>query len=129
MKKIYFLFISCIVLFIHNTGRAQFYVYNTGNSGLSDNFCWYINADVNEEIWVGTYTGGLNRASGAGWIVYNTSNSGIGANYITQVIFDQQGNTWAGSYTGSGGLSKFTGSSWTVYTSSNSGIGNNDIMS
>ncbi len=126
MKKLStFLF---IVSFINNS-FSQFTIFNTGNSGLSNNNCWYVNVDANNNIWTSTTAGGLNKYTGAAWTTYSTGNSGIGANYITNVIFDNNGNTWAGSYSGSGGLSKLTvGGLWTLYTTSNSGIAHNDIL-
>jgi ligand-binding sensor domain-containing protein len=107
---------------------AQFTVYNSGGSGLNNNYCWFVNVNSANEVWVSTMGGGLNRYNGSGWVSYTKSNSGIGSNSITPVIFDGAGNTWAGSYDGTGGLSKFNGTSWTVFNTSNSGISNDDII-
>jgi ligand-binding sensor domain-containing protein len=126
MKKYSFLFVCLCYLII---AKAQFSIFNTGNSGLNDNNCWFINVNTAGDVWVGTNTGGANVLNGSAWTHYNTSNSSLQSNYITPVFFDATGNTWLGSYTGTGGLAKYNGSAWTIYTSTNSGLAGNDIMS
>jgi ligand-binding sensor domain-containing protein len=120
MKFNYFLAICAS--FIGQWTKAQFTVYNTSNSGLTDNYCWFINESPTGKVWVGTTSTGASTFDGATWANYNTNNSGISSNYITPIAFDIEG-TWLGSaYTSPGGLSKFNGTTWTSYNTNNSNI-------
>lgn len=126
MKKIYFILFVTIIC---SSSFGQFTIYNTSNSGLTDDFCWFVNKDnATSKIWVGTQSAGANVLSGSTWTNYTTSNSSITANYITPIAFDLTGNTWLGTYFSSGGVNKFDGTNWTSYTPGNSGIAGYDIV-
>jgi ligand-binding sensor domain-containing protein len=126
MKK--YLFTLAIVCCMTGPMQSQFTIYDTGNSGLSDNFCWYVNVNASNEVWIGTNTMGADRLNVTGWTNYSPP-SGIASNYITPIIFDAAGDVWTGSYTSPGGLSRFNGTSWTVYDPTNSGIADDLITS
>lgn len=112
-------------MLMSNSSFSQWTSYNTSNSGLMDNYCWYIAADPKGDIWVSTQYSGANKLTDSTWINYTTSNSSIGGNFVCPVNFDKKGNTWIGS--NGGGLSKFDGSNWTVYNTSNSGLPSNIV--
>ena len=106
-------------------------VYNTSNSGLSDNVVLSIAIDGSGNKWIGTYDGGLAKFDGTNWTVYNTSNSGLPHNRVLSIAIDGSGNKWIGTL---GGLAKFDdtnpgGAGWNVYNTSNSGLPSNNVSS
>lgn len=107
---------------------GQFTIYNTQNSGLTDNNCWFVNQQPGGDVWVGTQTKGAFKFNGTLWTSYTPTNSGIPSNFITPIIFENT-SVWLGSYSGSGGLSMFSNNTWSLYNTFNSGIPGNDIMS
>jgi hypothetical protein len=126
LKSNYFLAIGAIIL--SQFAKAQFAIYNSSNSGLTDNYCWYINENPAGKVWVGTTSTGACTYDGNNWVNYNTANSGISANYITPIAFDTNG-VWLGSaYSNPGGLSKFNGTNWITYNTSNSNIPTNEMF-
>ncbi|MBI9106080.1 MAG: IPT/TIG domain-containing protein [Spirochaetales bacterium] len=98
----------------------------TTSDGLNNNNVYGVFVDE-DDLWVSTWGGGINRSSDNGqtWLAYNTAN-GLPSNYIRQVELKND-DIWAGTNVG---LSKSTddGSSWTTYTTTN-GLGNNYILS
>jgi hypothetical protein len=117
-----------ISILLNQSIKAQFTIYNIGNSGLTNNYCWFINESPTGKVWVGTTSNGACMFDGSNWANYNTSNSGISANYITPIAFENN-DTWLGSaYTSPGGLSKFNGTSWTSYNTNNSNIPGNEMF-
>ena len=126
MKKIYS-FIAFLLL-VNLICYSQFTIYNSGNSGLTNNNCWYVNQKSNGQVWVATTTGGAYAYSGSTWTNYNTGNSNIGANYITPISFESNGDVWLGSYNSNAGVSKYSGGVWTKYNTSNSGLPHNDVL-
>jgi hypothetical protein len=52
-------------------------VYNSDNSGLPCDFVRSIMLDNNQNIWIGTFGGGLAKFDGTDWTVYYTDNSGL----------------------------------------------------
>jgi ligand-binding sensor domain-containing protein len=102
--------------------------YNTGNSGLPTNstLCAFVK---NNNVWVGTYMGGVAKFDGVNWTVYNTLNSGIPSNWIYMITSDLQNNLWFATFFG--GLAKYNESQnmWTVYNTTNSGLHHNNLFS
>jgi hypothetical protein len=95
-------------------------VYDESNSGLPHNRVYALAIDGSDNIWIGTYGGGLAKFDGANvWTAYNTTNSGLPHNTILSLAIDGSNNIWVGTW---GGLAKFDGSNWTVYNTSNSGL-------
>ncbi|MBI2968107.1 MAG: PKD domain-containing protein [Bacteroidetes bacterium] len=100
-------------------------VFNTSNSGISDDNIWDIEVDAQGNKWLatgyyngGSYYGGISKFDGAtNWTIYNSGNSGLKNNYVYTEAFDKLGNIWFGhdGFTGAGGISKFNGSSWNTY--------------
>jgi hypothetical protein len=96
-------------------------VYDESNSGLPYNRVYALAVDGSNNLWIGTYGGGLAKFDGTNWTVYNTSNSGLPHNLILSLAIDGS-NIWIGTWWG---LAKFDGSNWTVYNPWNSGIPDN----
>ena len=98
----------------------------TAANGLNNINIYGVLADE-DDIWVSTWGGGINRSSDNGqtWQVYNTA-GGLPSNNIRQIELNND-DIWAATYTG---LARSTdnGSSWTTYTTAN-GLGNNYILS
>lgn len=112
-------FFSFLLLFVTTSLSAQWLTYSVANSGLSDNTCWYVNTDANNDVWISTTTDGLNKRSGNNWSVWNTSNSAIPFNNISVSFFDGN-NVWVG--TGGGGIGVYNGVNWQTYNTANSNI-------
>jgi ligand-binding sensor domain-containing protein len=103
---------------------AQWQTYTVANSGLTDNSCWYVNTDANNEVWVSTTNNGLNKFDGSNWNGWNQSNSSIPFNNTSVSFFDGN-NLWLG--TDGGGVGKYNGVVWQTYNTSNSAIGDNTV--
>ena len=99
-------------------------VYNTGNSGLTQNRVTAIDIDSTGNIWIGT-PWGLFLFDGENWTGYNISNSDLPFNRILSVACDDTGTVWIG--TDGGGLAKFDGENWEVYDRTNSDLPNDDV--
>jgi ligand-binding sensor domain-containing protein len=82
-------------------------IYNTDNSGITDNRVECLATDNLGAIWIGTFEGGLARFDGIHWSVYNTENSGLLTNKINCIAIDNQNVKWIGT---DEGLFAFTGS-------------------
>jgi hypothetical protein len=117
MKRTTLLFASQAVVI---SLSAQFTIFNSSTSGITDNNCWYVNQDASQRVWVATQNSGAFVFNGLGWINYNTSNSGVAANYVSPIVFDQTGDVWLGTYLSNGGVSRFDGTNWTTYHPGNS---------
>ncbi len=129
MNKKYFKKIIAFVLAVNASfAFAQFTLFNSSNSGLTDNFCWFVNQNPSGDVWVGTQNNGAYKLSGTTWSNYTTFNSGIGGNYVTPVAFEGTTTTWFGSNGVGGGVSKNVNGVWTTYKTSNSGLPNNDVL-
>ena len=110
-------------------GQPQWIVYNTGNSGLPENFTNDIAVDSNNIIWI-TSPIGLTRFDGSNWITYDTSNSPLimGSSNYRKVTIDNKNRVWVSTIGGSGGgVARFDGVNWITYTTSNSSLPNNNI--
>ncbi|MFO7852004.1 MAG: two-component regulator propeller domain-containing protein [Bacteroidota bacterium] len=106
--------------------------YTTDNSPLPQNSIHSITTDIDGNIWVGTYGGGLCfiPALSLGmndWEVYTTDNSDLPDNSIFALEADSSGNIWIG--TRFGGLVKFDGTEFTVYNTDNSDLPDNHVYS
>jgi ligand-binding sensor domain-containing protein len=119
--------LSLLTILILNLSLPQtqeWVVYNTSNSGLSNDYVLAIAIDGQGNRWIGTAGGGLAKFDGVNWTVYNTSNSGLPENTVYVIAIDKEGNKWIGT---GGGLAKFDGINWTVYNTSNSGLPSNYV--
>ena len=82
---------------------------STGNLKLNDDVVWSFFKDSNENLWVGTYRGGvnvLNFKTNHRQIYKKTDGKiyGISDNHIRSIAEDSFGNIWIGCY--SGGLNR-----------------------
>lgn len=128
MKKTFTKILMALPFLTATICTAQFTLFNSGNSGLSNNACWYVNQSPSGKVWVATTNGGTYSYSGGTWTNYNMSNSNIAANYITPISFESNGDVWFGSYNSNAGISKFNGTTWTTYNTLNSGLAHDNIL-
>jgi ligand-binding sensor domain-containing protein len=119
---------------LHRYDGSRWTTYNTGNSGLPENWVAAIAVDPSGVVWVGTLGGGLARFDGATWTAYAESNSGIAADYVNAIDIAPNGAIWIGAFDGTnwpyhGGVSSFDGTRWTTYTTKNSMLPHEQVMS
>jgi ligand-binding sensor domain-containing protein len=103
---------------------AEWTTFNSHN-GLGSDFIFEITVDHENNVWVGTWGGGVAKYDGTNWMVYNRSNSGLPENIITAIAVDKQGVKWFGTSTM--GVVKFSNEIWTSYNSYNTNMLSNDI--
>ncbi len=78
-----------------------------------------------ENLWIGTWGGGLAHFKGTEWTIYNTQNSPIGDDEIRGLAIDIDGNIWAGGV--NNGVFRFDGNEWTHFHTGNSPLSHNSI--
>jgi len=106
--------------------------YNSGNSGLSDDFVNCVYIDNGDTLWIGTQYSGLFKFDQTSWTNFDTLNSDLLGNNIVSITKDSQGNLWLGTegWSGpsgqNGAVTKFDGSNWTNYYLQNSGLIDDD---
>ncbi len=112
---------SGLVKFVNNAVDT---VYTETNSGIPSNYVSCIAIDSDNNVWVGTFLGGLAKfnPTNSTWEVFNTTNSNIPSNTINCLYHD--GTTmWIG--TTYGGMAKYPSgdtNEFKIYDLSNSGI-------
>lgn len=95
----------------------------TVEQGLSHNRVFSITEDVNANLWIGTYGGGVSRYNGDAFFIY-TTNQGLAQNRVWNTIEDNEGNIWFG--TNDKGACKFDGTYFTTYTTKD-GLAKNTV--
>ncbi len=74
------------------------------NKSLNDNIIWTIQEDSENNIWLGTHRGGLNKWNrDKNEFEYFGIKDNLADDHIRSIVMDNYGNLWIGSY--SGGLS------------------------
>jgi ligand-binding sensor domain-containing protein len=122
MKQSFFIICIFISLDIHSQVITN---YDTSN-GLVINSIECIDVDINNNIWIGTSTSGIQKFDGNNWTTYNIANSNIVSNNIKVIKAMTNGDIWIGTEFG---LSRYSNMAWSSFNSSNSGIINNWIKS
>jgi ligand-binding sensor domain-containing protein len=89
-----------------NNGAASFNgtsftTYTSTTSGLPNNTVRSITADLNGDLWMGTF-GGLAKyePNNNSWTVMNMFNSFLADDWIRKVVIDNFGNKWIGTWDG-----------------------------
>ncbi|MDT8411686.1 MAG: two-component regulator propeller domain-containing protein [Vicingaceae bacterium] len=95
----------------------------TVEEGLSHNRVFSITEDVNANLWIGTYGGGVSRYNGDAFFIY-TTNQGMPQNRVWSTLEDKEGNMWFG--TNDKGVCKFDGATFITYTTKD-GLANNTV--
>ena len=103
-------------------------IFNTGNSGISDDRVYNVGKAPSGVIWFGTRDNGLCSYNGTAWNTFSLSaNLSVTYDRVMGMDIDGNGVIWIG--TAGGGLAKFnpTSNQWTQYSTSNSTILHNDV--
>lgn len=91
-------------------------VFNAGRSGLLSNVIVAIQSDKKENVWIGTYGGGLvrfdgrnwelftpyghgNKGYGSAWASYQPK-TGLGDLWVYDLLFEPDGTLWAATWKG-----------------------------
>jgi len=93
----------------------------TKADGLAVNEIKTIVFDKNDDMWIGTWGGGVQHFDGNEWKTY-TEKDGLGGLYIYSMAIAQNGSVWAGTYRC--GVSCFDGEKWTTYKEEDGLAGN-----
>src|SRR6185295_4109011 len=102
----------------YDGGRFIHYKHDPGDAtSISDNSIWEIYEDAQQQLWIGTLLGGLNRFVPEinGFKSYHKGPGSLNSNYIAALAEDQDGNLWIGTESGISVLNKKTGA-FTYYT-------------
>lgn len=99
-------------------------VYNSLNSGLTDNYIRSIAFDATGRLWVGTLSSGIFIYDGITWEHIHTGNSGLSDDCIKDIQFDEAGHWWLAT---TGGLNYYDSTSWTVWNAFNSAFFTNNV--
>lgn len=96
-----------------NTGlgtraRHDLSVLQAGKPTYNPNYIFCVLADKKDQIWAGTWGGGLARYDGVSW-QNTTTAAGLGGDIVYSLAEDSQGRIWAGT---NGGLSVQIDSRW-----------------
>ena len=76
---------------------SEWISYDIYTSGLPSNSVVQLCLDNKENIWIGTYDGGVAKFDGEeNWIVYNKLNSGLPSNNVERITVDKNNNKWFG---------------------------------
>jgi len=104
--------------------QQQFTIYNSSNSGLTDNTVRCLAVDTSNVVWIGT-DNGLCRFDGTNWTAFTPSNSPLSDFYIRCITIDSINRVWVGTL--SSGIFIYDGVSWQTINTGNSGISSNGI--
>lgn len=99
-----------------NTGlgtrsRHDLNVMSEGQSTYNPNYIFCIHVDKKDQVWAGTWGGGVSRFDGKQWHNYSIKD-GLAGNVVYSIAEADDGNFWFGT---NRGLSRFDGERWYNY--------------
>jgi ligand-binding sensor domain-containing protein/serine phosphatase RsbU (regulator of sigma subunit) len=83
------------------------------DQGLHSSYILCIMEDSENNIWFGSYGGGVVRYNGTSFTLFNTG-TGLSRDIVRVMLEDSKGNIWFG--TTGGGLCKFDGTSFEIFS-------------
>ena len=92
---------------------SEWTIYNTKNSGLTDDAIFELLIDSKDQIWIIYTSGALILFDRHNWHEYDISNSPIYGSFIETVAIDKHDNIWWGGY--DFGLCKFDLTNWILH--------------
>jgi len=110
MKKISFIILLFFILNQLNSIKYNIQNY-TISDGLIDREVETIFGDSKGNIWIGTFSGGVNKFDGEKFVNY-TKKDGLSHVGVRSIAEDKNGNIWFGTYDG---LSKFDGDKFSIF--------------
>jgi len=110
MRKLALAFlVICLFGSISADSQDKAVMYNSGNSGLPNNFVSSVAIDNSGNKWIGTWDGGMAKFDGKDWTVFNTGNSDLPDNFVNAIAIDSHNGVWVGT---DKGLSCYDGKIW-----------------
>ncbi|MDH5301648.1 MAG: regulator [Gammaproteobacteria bacterium] len=112
--------------FSNNTGlgtrdRHDLSVHNDGRATYNPNYVFAILVAKDQQVWAGTWGGGVSRFDGTRW--HNlTTKQGLAGNIVYSIAQDASGNMWFGT---NQGLSRYDGRTWQTFNRRNGLLDNN----
>ncbi|MEL0585353.1 MAG: two-component regulator propeller domain-containing protein [Candidatus Thiodiazotropha sp. (ex. Lucinoma kazani)] len=102
--------------FSKNTGlgtrnRHDLGLLSGGEATYNPNYVFTVLIDQQDNLWAGTWGGGLSRFDGETWTNY-TVEDGLAGNIVYSIAQEPSGVLWIGT---NNGLSRFDGERWTKY--------------
>ncbi len=99
-----------------NTGlgtrsRHDLNVVSEGQMTYNPNYIFCIHVDKNDQVWAGTWGGGVSRFDGEQWHNYSIKD-GLAGNVVYSIAEADDGTFWFGT---NRGLSRFDGERWHSY--------------
>ncbi|MBL1213106.1 MAG: T9SS type A sorting domain-containing protein [Ignavibacteriae bacterium] len=101
-------------------------LFNSSNSGLSNNQIHSLTFDTLGNLWIGTLIGGISKFDGSNWTNYHISNSGLPGNEILSITIDPDNNKWIGTWYN--GFAKYNDIEWIVYNMDNCPLPHNTVI-
>jgi ligand-binding sensor domain-containing protein len=103
-----------------NTGlgtrrRHDLSVLLQGRETYNPHYIFALIVDPEDQVWAGTWGGGVGRYDGERWTNY-TTRDGLAGNIVYSIAQDQDGVLWFGT---NQGVSRYDGSTWLTYDRSN----------
>ena len=91
---------------------GKFFSHYTTDQGLSNNLILSVCIDIKENLWIGSFGGGVIRYDGLNMCKF-TDSTGLVNNVVNCILEDSKGNIWFGT---AGGVSVYSGRTFTNYT-------------
>lgn len=85
-------------------------IYNTSNSGISDNWIQSIKQGTNNDLWIGTRNGINLFDKNSSWQSWNSSNSGLDDDRINSIVIDTDSIVWVANHSSS--IGKYENGVW-----------------
>ena len=111
----------------NNTGlgtrsRHDLNISVEGGDSYNPNYVFSVKVDSSDNVWFGTWGGGVSRFDGENWVTY-TKNDGLAGNVVYSIAIDHLGGFWFGT---NNGLSRFNGEEW-FHVSVSDGLPGKDV--
>jgi ligand-binding sensor domain-containing protein len=108
-----------------NTGlgtrsRHDLSTMQMGSPTYNPNYVFDVLIDAEQQVWVGTWGGGVSRYDGEQWRNLSTAD-GLAGNIVYSLARDAEGAFWFGT---NGGLSRYDGAQWQTFSTKDGMAGN-----
>ncbi len=105
----------------------EFTNFSTFNSGIFTDSVSNVAVDNKNNVWAGTYSGGIMKYNGSTWQLFDSLSDHLPSNRVNgtnSIAFDSHGNTWVAfspAYDSAwnpvgGGIARYDGNSWFTIT-------------
>ena len=109
-----------------NTGlgtrsRHDLSILSMDQQTYNPNYIFTLKVTADDNVWAGTWGGGVSRFDGKVWNNYTTKD-GLAGNIVYSIAQDEKGGMWIGT---NAGLSYFDGKKWHLFTTTDGLLDNN----